>query len=143
MIVNLPLGFVNAVRAWAMIDGGSIRVRDCGCDRPQTVDNVGEICGEPEFRELEPNSPVASGSRPDSTRSLTDVLEVQEVAKAVSPSSIPEDHRYCVKTATSIGHVNMSPLLFDPRCSATGIVVNNSPVSPSEIVSVVPPTARS
>jgi hypothetical protein len=31
-----------------MIDGGSYR--DCGCDRPQLVDNVGEIGGEPHSR---------------------------------------------------------------------------------------------
>ncbi len=31
-----------------MIDGGSYR--DCGCDHPQLVDNVGEIGGEPHPR---------------------------------------------------------------------------------------------
>lgn len=32
-----------------MIDGGSIPVRDFGCDRLQLVDNVGENSGEPHF----------------------------------------------------------------------------------------------
>ena len=43
-----------------MIDGGSIPVRDCGYDRPQLVDNVGEIGGDPKFHQLEPAEPLAA-----------------------------------------------------------------------------------
>ena len=83
MIVNLPLGFVNAVRAGAVIDGGSIPVRDRGCDRPQLVDDIGETGGEPKFRELEPNGSLAAENRLGQARRLS--LQLSRRAMDVPP----------------------------------------------------------